>query len=203
MTKIVTSKLKAMRRWDNQIYGNIDYSNKKYPPGQHGARGYRFTNGYCTDLRAKQSVKKAALLTEKQMKNICRSCKANKKINFADAFTSCFDLMALRIVYNCGFAPSVFAARQLISHNHFLLNGKKFNIARAKLKVGDVISVGSKDLALIKDAVDRSKQRSKSNLPPYVKVDHNEMSITILRAPTSDEIALDFDPKFTVLASFY
>ena len=205
MTKIVKSKRKSMRRWDNQIYTNIDYSNKKFPPGQHGKNGYRFTNGYCSDLRIKQSVKKSYLASEKLIKNACRSFKENKKVNFADAFTAFFELMALKVVYNCGFAPSVFCSRQLLSHCHFTLNDKKINIARIRLKVGDVLSVkqSSKEHKMIKEAVERAKQGSESNLPPYLKVNYDNMSITVLRLPTADEIMLGFEPKFTVLASFY
>lgn len=205
MTKIVRSKMKAMRRWDNQIWSNIDYSNKKYPPGQHGKNGYRFTAGYCSDLRAKQSVKKAYLASESLIKTACRSFKANRKVNFADAFTAFFELMALKVVFNCGFSSSIFSAKQLLSHCHFLLNGKKINLARIRLKVGDILSVRASSVNHqdIKSSIEKAKQASKSNLPQYLKVDYENLAIEVLRLPTADEIMLAFEPKFTVLASFY
>ncbi len=196
--------MKSMRRWDNQIWTNIDYSNKKYPPGQHGKNGYRFSSGYCSDLRIKQCVKKSYLASETLMKTACRSFKKNKKVNFADAFTAFFELMALKVVFSCGFASSVFASRQLLSHGHFLLNGKKLNIARIRLKVGDVLSVreASKSHQDIKNSVAKISS-NKANLPCYLEVNAEKMTITVLRLPTSDEISLGFEPKFTVLASFY
>jgi small subunit ribosomal protein S4 len=204
MTKIVKSKMKSMRRWDNQIWTNIDYSNKKYPPGQHGKNGYRFSSGYCSDLRVKQCVKKSYLASETLMKTACRSFKKNKKVNFADAFTAFFELMALKVVFSCSFASSIFSARQLLSHSHFLLNGKKINIARMRLKVGDVLSVrdASKNHQDIKNSVAKISN-NKTNLPPYLEVDSEKMTIKVLRLPTAEEISLGFEPKFTVLASFY
>lgn len=202
MTKIVKSKMKSMRRWDNQIWTNIDYSNKKYPPGQHGKNGYRFSSGYCSDLRVKQCVKKSYLASETLMKSACRSFKKNKKVNFSDAFTAFFELMALKVVFACSFAPSMFSSKQLLSHGHFLLNGKKLNIARIRLKVGDVLSVreASRGHQNIKSAIEKA---NKNNCPPYLEVDTEKMTIKVLRLPTADEINLGFEPQFTVLASFY
>lgn len=205
MTKIVQSKMKAMRRWDTQIYSNIDFSEKKYPPGQHGKTGYRFTAGYCSDLRAKQVVKKAYLLSEKALKTLCRSIKANRKLDFADGLTAALELMAFKVVFNCGFASSVFSAKQLTSHCHFLLNGKKFNLARIRLAVGDVLSVHPESVNHqdIKFSIEKAKQINQSELPPYLKVDYEAMKIEVMRLPSADEIKLAFEPLFTVLAAFY
>ena len=205
MTKIVQSKTKAMRRWDTQIYSHIDFSDRRYPPGQHGKTGYRFTAGYCSDLRAKQVVRKAYCVSEKFLKNTCRLIKANKKLDFADGLTCALELMAFKTVLNCGFATSVFSAKQLTSHCHFLLNGKKLNLPRIRLKVGDILSVAPKsvDHQDIKSSIEKAKQTSRSEIPPYLKVDHESMKIEVLRYPTSDEIVLPFEPLFTVLASFY
>ena len=114
MIKSPQSRMKVMRRWDMQIWDHIDYSNKKYPPGQHGKNGYRFGTGYCASLRAKQAFKKAYLITESRLKTLCRNIKKNRKLNFDNALTANLELIALKVVYNCGFATSVFAAKQLV-----------------------------------------------------------------------------------------
>jgi small subunit ribosomal protein S4 len=207
MTKIVQSKMKAMRRWNNQIWTHMDYSQKKYPPGQHGKTiPYRFVAGYCSDLRMIQSVKKSYLASKTFMKNACRMFKENrKKVNFSDAFTAFFELMAMKVIFNAGFVPSIFAAKQLVSHAHFMVNGEKFNLGRMRLSPGDVISVRPKSLhnKTIVASVERAAQASKSNLPQYLGIDYSSLSIKILRLPTAEEINLGFEIDFNILASFY
>lgn len=206
MTKIVQSKMKAMRRWNNQIWTHMDYSNRKFPPGEHGGKGYRFVAGYCSDLRMIQCVKKAYLVSETFMKNACRAFKENrKKVNFSDAFTAFFELMAMKVIFNAGFAPSMFAAKQLISHAHFLINGEKFNLARMRVKPGDIISVRPKSIhsKRIVASVEKASQASKSNLPQYLQIDYGTLSIKVLRLPTAEEINLGFEIDFNILASFY
>jgi small subunit ribosomal protein S4 len=191
-----------MRRWDYQIFSNLEYSERKYPPGQHGANGYRFGSSYCSSLRIKQVFKKAYLISELKLKNLCRKIKKNKKLNFDNALTSNLELMAMKVFYNCGFCTSIFIARQIVSHGHLLLNGKKLTLARIKLRVGDVLSVREKSKNH-PDIVLNISKKNNNNYPSYLEVDKNKMTIKILREPTADEINLAFKPDFTVLASFY
>jgi len=202
MTKIVKSKLKSMRRWDHKIWDNLEYSERKYPPGQHGKNGYRFASSYCASLRVKQVFKKAYLISESRLKTLCRNIKANKKLNFDNALTASLELMAMKTFYNCGFCSSIFIARQIVSHGHLLLNGKKLTLARIKLKEGDILSVREKSKHHI-DIVSSIAKKNNNNFPDYLEVDKDKMTIKILRDPTADEIILGFKPDFTVLASFY
>lgn len=190
-----------MRRWDHQIWDNIDYTSKKYPPGQHGKNGYRFSTSYCAALRVKQVFKKAFLISESKLKTLCRKIKENRKLNFDNSLTANLELMALKVVYNVGFCSSVFAARQMVSHGHFLLNGKRLTLARLKLNVGDILSV--KDKSKTHHEIVNSLNKTQHNLPSYLEVDKTKMTIKVLREPTADEIMLGFKPDFTVLASFY
>ncbi len=187
MTKIVKSKLKSMRRWDHKIWDNLEYSERKYPPGQHGKNGYRFASSYCASLRVKQVFKKAYLISESR---------------FDNALTASLELMAMKTFYNCGFCSSIFIARQIVSHGHLLLNGKKLTLARIKLKEGDILSVREKSKHHI-DIVSSIAKKNNNNFPDYLEVDKDKMTIKILRDPTADEIILGFKPDFTVLASFY
>jgi small subunit ribosomal protein S4 len=202
MTRIVKSKLKAMRRWDHQIWDNLEYSERKYPPGQHGKNGYRFATSYCASLRVKQVFKKAFLISESKLKTLCRNIKKNKKLNFDNSLTASLELMAMKVFYNCGFCTSIFIARQIVSHGHLLLNGKKLTLARLKLKVGDVLSVREKSKNHA-DIIANIAKKNHDNFPSYLEVDKERMTIKILREPTADEIILGFKPDFTVLASFY
>jgi small subunit ribosomal protein S4 len=202
MTTPVKSKLKSMRRWDHQIWDNIDYTKRKYPPGQHGKNGYRFATVYSASLRVKQVFKKAFLVSESKLKTLCRNIKKNRKLNFDNALTANLELMAMKVFYNCGFCSSIFIARQIVSHGHLLLNGKKLTLARLKLKVGDVLSVKEKSKNYPDISMNIAK-KNHNNFPSYLEVDKEKMMIKVLREPTADEIMLGFKPDFTVLASFY
>lgn len=202
MSKIVKSKLKAMRRWDHQIWDNLEYSERKYPPGQHGKNGYRFATAYCAALRVKQVFKKAFLISESKLKTLCRNIKKNKKLNFDNSLTASLELMAMKTFYNCGFCTSIFIARQIVSHGHLLLNGKKLTLARLRLKEGDVLSVREKSRNH-PDIVANISKKNDNNFPSYLEVDKEKMTIKVLREPSADEIILGFKPDFTVLASFY
>jgi small subunit ribosomal protein S4 len=203
MTKIVKSKLKSMRRWDYQIYDNLEYTKRKYPPGQHGKNGYRFATSYCASFRVKQVFKKAFLIQERKLRNICREIKANKKLNFDNALTSSVELTPMRVIYNCGFCSTIFHARQIISHGHILVNEKRINLPRARLKVGDVISLRQRSSDFIKNSFATSGKKNESSIPSYLEFNRDSMTIKILREPTADEIALPFKADFTVLASLY
>ena len=85
------------------------------------------------------------------------------------------------IVYRAKFVPTVFAARQFVSHGHILVNGKRVNIPSYQVKVGDKIEVRerSKQLAVLLEAT----QLAERDVPEYVEVDHNKMTATYRPRP--------------------
>lgn len=112
-------------------------------PGQHGAKGRRKISNYGEQLKEKQKLKYIYGILEKQLRAIY--VKASK--NPAATGTAMLSFLERRIdnvVYRLGWAPTRAAARQLVNHDHFTVNGKKMNIPSYQLKVGDILAMKNK-----------------------------------------------------------
>ena len=117
--------------------------NRPFPPGQHGQRRRRRPSDYGVQLLEKQRLRFQYNISEKQL---ARAYSEAVRIagptgdNLVQLLESRMDALVLR----AGLAPTIYAARQYVTHGHFLLNGKKVNIPSQRLKVGDIISVREK-----------------------------------------------------------
>jgi len=116
-------------------------------PGVHGPKGTRGTSQYGRQLREKQKVKRLYGIMEKQMERYITEAFKSKG-NTGEALLVRLERRLDNIVYRLGFAPSRPAARQLVSHRHVLVNGKKVNIPSYQVMVGDVISMDAKGFAI-------------------------------------------------------
>jgi small subunit ribosomal protein S4 len=116
------------------------------PPGQHGPKGTRRPSQYGTQLREKQKVKRIYGILEKQFKKYIDQALKSKG-NTGEALLSLLERRLDNVVYRLGFAPTRPAARQLVSHRHILVNGKKVNIPSYQVKAGETISLSAKAIA--------------------------------------------------------
>jgi small subunit ribosomal protein S4 len=146
MTRIINAKKKISRKLRVNLWGksNDPYLKKNYKPGQHGptARNGR-TSDYGRQLKAKQQLRKYHNITEKQFKSIFKEA-SRQKGDASENFITLLELRLDTVIYRANFVPTIFAARQSVSHKHVLINGKKVNIASYRLKVGDVIELNDK-----------------------------------------------------------
>jgi 30S ribosomal protein S4 len=101
------------------------------------------------------------------------------------------------LVYRLGFAKTRRQARQIVSHGHIAVNGRRVNIASFRVKVGDVVSVieNSKNVELIKLAVEDATP------PAWLELDRAAFSGKVLQNPTKDD--LDFDLNESLIVEFY
>ncbi len=156
MSKRNASKYKLDRRMGENIWGRPKSSvnRRAYGPGQHGQRRKSKVSDYGIQLRAKQKLKGYyGEVTEKQFKRTYQEAAQMK----GDTGQNLIGLLERRldmIVYRAKFAPTIFSARQIVSHGHIRVNGVKCNIASRRVAPGDVISLGTKakDMALIAEA---------------------------------------------------
>ena len=117
------------------------------PPGVHGPKGARGSSQFGKQLREKQKVKRMYGLMEKQFAKYAEGAFKSKG-NSGEALLTSLEKRLDNVVYRLGFAPSRPAARQLVSHRHVLVNGKKVNIPSYDLQLGDVVSIDAKGLAI-------------------------------------------------------
>ncbi|MCL1858220.1 MAG: 30S ribosomal protein S4 [Oscillospiraceae bacterium] len=162
---------------------------KSMAPGQHGASAKK-PKEYGTQLREKQKAKRIYGLHETQFKNIFR--RAEKREGMAGV--NLLVLLELRldnIIYKMGMAESRKEARQLVTHRHFTVNGKKANIPSMTLKLNDVIALdeSSRSLEKIKDLIANLDNRTTVK---WLDVDRTNVSAKIVSVPTRDDIDFPF-----------
>jgi small subunit ribosomal protein S4 len=103
------------------------------------------------------------------------------------------------VVYRAKFAPTVFAARQLVNHGHVLINGRRCNIASALVKPGDVVELAprAREMTLVLEAAGSSER----DVPEYVQVE--ALKATYVRVPTFDEVPYPVKMEPNLVVEFY
>jgi small subunit ribosomal protein S4 len=203
VTKIIKSKYKASRRLGTSIWGDgkDPFHTRNFRPGQHGPTGRVKTSDYGAHLQAKQTVKNHyGRVTEKQFRNtfkIATKMKGNTAENFAGLLESRLDM----VVYRMNLAPTIFAARQLVSHCNVRLNGKKVNIASLRLKAGDKVEL--KDSAKQIVVYMESAQKQERTVPEYLTMDPGTMSGEYVRVPMISDIPYPFEANFGKIIEYY
>lgn len=136
------------------------------PPGVHGPKGSRGSSQFGKQLREKQKVKRMYGLMEKQFAAYAVEAFKSKG-NTGEALLVSLEMRLDNVVYRLGFAPSRPAARQLVSHRHVLVNGKKLNIPSYHVKINDVISTDAKGLAIPENK--RSFEKEDAVIPAWLE----------------------------------
>ncbi len=112
-------------------------------PGQHGHRGRRKVSDYGIQLQEKQKVKFIYGILEKQLNKIYKEASKNPTAT-GSALLSLLERRLDNVVFRAGFAPTRFAARQLVAHGHIQVNGKKMTIPSYRVNVDDVVNLKDK-----------------------------------------------------------
>lgn len=148
---------------------------------------------YAVQLREKQKARFIYNIMEKQFRKLYEE--ANRKDGVTGLnLVEYLERRLENVVYRMGFAKTRRQARQIVSHGHVLVNGRRVNIASYRVKVGDVISIleNSKNLDLIKEAVEAA------NVPAWMELDKAAFSGKILQNPTKDDLDFDLDESLIV-----
>jgi small subunit ribosomal protein S4 len=202
MSKRSSAKYKLDRRMGENVFGRpkSPVNRREYAPGHHGQRRQGKTTDFGIQRRAKQQLKGYDRdLTEKQFKRTFVEASRMK----GDASQNLIGLLERRldmVVYRAKFAPTIWAARQLVSHGHIRVNGTKCNIASRRVDVGDVIELGSKaqDMALVIEA----QSLAERDVPEYVVPD-GTAKVTFNRVPTLDEVPYPVRMEPNLVVEFY
>lgn len=167
-------------------------------PGMQGGRNQRNKpSQYSLQLREKQKVKRLYGLLEKQFSNLM--AEASRKQGQSGALLlQLLEQRADNAVYRAGFATSRRAARQLVTHGHFMLNGRRVDVPSIRLKAGDTLVVRdhSKATEYFKKLDDVSP--APSTTPGWLKVDRKKVTITITGVPARDEAEPDINEQLIV-----
>ena len=202
MTKRTSAKYKLDRRMGENVFGRpkSPVNRREYGPGQHGQRRKGKMSDFGIQLRAKQKLKGYyGDVTEKQFKRAYTDAAKMK----GDTGQNLIGLLERRldaVVYRAKFAPTIWAARQLVNHGHIRVNGKKLNIASAKVDVGDVVELGPKaqEMALVVEAQGLAER----DIPEYIVPDGATKAV-FNRVPTLDEVPYPVRMEPNLVVEFY
>ncbi|WP_461366829.1 30S ribosomal protein S4 [Candidatus Darwinibacter acetoxidans] len=161
---------------------------RPYPPGQHG-QGRRKQSNYGRQLQEKQKLRFLYGLSEKQFSNLFGKAAKMPGItgeNFMILLESRLD----NLVYRLGFARTRRGARQLVTHGHITVNGKKVDIPSYHVNVGDVIGLRekSRNLQVVEEALS-----IRPSVPEYLSYDENSRTGTYVRLPKREELNQDIN----------
>jgi small subunit ribosomal protein S4 len=200
MTKRMESKYKIDRRMGENIWGRpkSPVNRREYGPGQHGQRRKSKLSDYGVQLKAKQKLRGYyGNISERQFHGIYQEARRLK----GDSGAHMIGLLERRldaVIFRAKFVPTVFAARQFISHGHIRVNGKRVTIPSYRVKVGDVVEVKekSKQLALVMEA----QALAERDVPDYIEVDTSKLAAKLTRVPVLADVpyAVQMEPHLVV-----
>jgi small subunit ribosomal protein S4 len=177
---------------------NCPAEKRPYPPGQHG-RGRKRISEYQTRLLEKQKLRAIYRVNEKQMRRYYEKASLSKGVTGEELLSQLerrLDTVCLRL----GFALTTSQARQLVSHGHVSLNGKRIDIPSAQVRPGDEITVSSKakNFVSVREALEITPEP-----PPYLYRNKDEGSGSLTRLPERDEIPLPVPVEERMIVEFY
>ena len=204
MARYTDSSCKLCRRENLRLYlkGDRCYGDKcaferrSYVPGQHGQRRGGKLSDYRVQLREKQKVKRIYGLLEKQFRGYYYRAEKQKGITG----TNLLILLESRldnIVYRMGFAASRKQARQLVRHNHFLVNSKKVNIPSYQVKPGD--EIGAKDKSKkVSQVVEATETVVRRGIPDWIEVDKEKFKGTLKALPNREDLTMPIQEQLII-----
>jgi len=159
---------------------------RTYPPGQHGQGRRQRVSEYGIHLREKQKLRRIYGVLERQFERYYEEAARRKGVT-GENLLILLETRLDNVVYRLGFAPSRPAARQLVMHGHFEVNGQKVDIPSYLVKAGDVIAVreNSRNVALIKETVEAAASRG---VPEWLELNAEALSGAVKALPTREQI---------------
>ncbi|MBO5822223.1 MAG: 30S ribosomal protein S4 [Lentisphaeria bacterium] len=179
------AKHKFCRRIGQCLWGDPKCPSVKrpYAAGPHGKGRRVKLSTYGELLLEKQKLRNYYAISEKQLRIAFAKAKSGLGLTHEKLFRS-LEMRLDALVYRAGFAPTIFAAKQIVNHGHILVDGKRVDRSSCVIKEGQVISI---DAAKSPAAAEAAK-KSNNVVPPYMEVDLDNLKATLVRAPQLEEI---------------
>ena len=187
MARYTGPRVRISRRFGTPIFGPSKYLERRnYGPGVHGPKSRRKVTDYGLGLIEKQKLRYYYGLMERQFRGVYEKALRRRGVT-GEQMLQILETRLDNVVYHLGFGNSRAQARQMVTHGHVKVNGRKVNVPSFALKVNDVIEV--KDGNVSRQMATRSLESSTSRVvPDWLQLDKNAFKGTIMRIPTRDEI---------------
>lgn len=198
MARLIKPQGKVVRRFGIGFTAKQQkiVARRNTPPGQHGQNGHPRLSEYGKQLQEKQKAKYIYGVLEKQFRKYFDNALKGK----GNTTEKLFQLLEMRldnVVYRSGFAKTRNQARQLVSHAHITVNGKKVDIPSYEVKISDIIEVrkASKDMKIFKEAQEAGKNYEQTS---WINSDIAKLSSKVTDKPTAKDMTGEYDPKMII-----
>ncbi len=202
MTKRVQAKTKICRRLGVNLWGRAKdpLAKKNYAPGMHGQKRKKISD-YGNQLLAKQKLKSYyANMTEKQFRKAYETATKRK----GDTAENLIGLLERRldvVVFRMNLAHTMQQARQMVSHGHVQVNGRRVTIPSYLVREGDDVAVveRSKDKLMVQDAL----QNRERDVPEYIDMDEKALKATFVRTPKMSDVPYPVQMEPNLVIEYY
>ncbi|MCA9529800.1 MAG: 30S ribosomal protein S4 [Myxococcales bacterium] len=202
MSRFTGPRVKKMRALGTDLPGLSRKSmwDRPYPPGQHGAKQARRRkmSDFKKQLLEKQKLRFNYGLTERQFMRLYKEA-VHSKSPSGDKLIELLERRLDNVVFRAGYAATIPAARQLINHGHFRVNGKRVDIPSYRVREGDIVTARdrSKELAIIVESL--ASQRLQR--PEWLDFDEEKSAATVRALPTPDSVP--FPVEMNLVIEYY
>jgi len=187
MARYTGPRVRISRRFGIPIFGPTKYLERRnYGPGVHGPKSRRKTTDYGLGLIEKQKLRYYYGLMERQFRGVYEKALKRRGVT-GEQMLQILETRLDNVVFHLGFGTTRASARQMVSHGHIAVNGRKVNVASCALRVNDVITVKATSVArqLATKNLELSTSRS---VPDWLSLNKEELKGVVMRIPTRDEI---------------
>jgi small subunit ribosomal protein S4 len=187
MARYTGPRVRISRRFGIPIFGPTKYLERRpYGPGVHGPKSRRKTTDYGLGLIEKQKLKYYYGLLERQFRGVYEKALKRRGVT-GEQMLQILETRLDNVVFHLGLASTRAAARQMVSHGHILVNGRKVSIPSFALKVNHVVEVKNNNVSrqLATKNMELSTSRS---VPDWLILNREEFKGTVMRVPTREEI---------------
>jgi small subunit ribosomal protein S4 len=188
--------LKLYLKGDRCYSDKCSFERRAFGPGQHGQARFRKVSDYAIQLREKQKVKNIYGILEGQFRNYFHKADLKKGIT-GENLLIMLERRLDNTVFRLGFASSRKQARQLIRHNHLLVNGRKVNIPSFLISVGDVITIKEKSRTN-SYLVESLETVARRGIPTWLELEKDAFKATVKALPNRDEITMPIQEQLIV-----
>lgn len=198
MARYLGPKVKLSRRVGVPIADNPKHTSKRQltRPGVHGFRGRRLRD-YGVRLNEKQKLRYHYHVMEKQFRRYVDDA-GRKAGNTGELLLQLLERRLDNVVRRAGLARTIWGARQMVSHGHILVNGRKTDRPSFSVKVGDVITVRAKTHKLARENME---SLAGHEVPGWMELNPSELSLNVTSLPTPDQVP--FDVNTNLIIEFY
>lgn len=189
-------KLKLFLKGDRCYSDKCSFERRSFPPGQHGQARMRKESDYSIQLREKQKVRRIYGMLEGQFRKYFKMSDRAKGVT-GENLLSFLERRLDNTIFRLGFASSRNQARQLVKHNHVLVNGRRVNIPSFFIKVNDEISIREKSRKneAIADSLEAVARRG---VPSWLELDQDNFKGKIKSMPDRQEITMPIQEQLIV-----